>query len=1100
MNKPINLQRLIVELVAALILVQVTVMLALPMIAPGVDGVARAVLHAALLGLIAAPIMVWRIRVAQSAAVEEAMQAQSTLARSAGIASTGVLIAGLAVTLMVVSSTKAELWKEFEGRFDRRSERLVHEAQQRVNQIRYGLAGLRGAWAAAGRLDRAACERYVLARDLPKDFPGALGMGVIERVQREDLPAFIAAQRADAAPEFEVWSLAEPGSALASQPDLYVITSCFPVERNASAWGLDVGSEQHRRAAIERAIATGKPTITQAVTLVQDQGEGVGFLYYLPVYDDSLPNGTPEERFAALQGVVYAPLLMEQTLQGMVMTRDDLVEVEIYDGPSADPARLLYHYAAKQSHTDASNQAGGSAAAVLTNTSCVGVDGRTWTIVTKTTPAFEAMFNGSVLPIIGVGGCFLSMLAAWAVYAMMTVRVRAQAAADRMTEDLRLAKASADRLAEIAKRTSNAIIIADAQGRVEWVNQAFTRVSGYTLEEVRGRKPGHMLGGPRTDPIASRTLGEAQRTGSPARVEIINYAKDGREYVLDIELAPLRDEAGAITGFMAIESDITERVLAHRRILESEQRLRTIFEAEPECVKVLGLDGSLQDMNAAGLAMLECESVGQVREHGLERFVLSEHRDAFCQAFGNALGGEPATATFEIMGRKGTRRWMDTSMVPMRDAAGTLTAILAVTRDITQLRRQQEDLKAAKLAAEAASLAKSEFLANMSHEIRTPLTAILGFADVLREDGDLAAAPASRLTTIETIRTAGQHLMTVINDILDLSKIEAGRMALENIETPLVEILREVESLMLPRAQGKGITFAVRLRTPTPDRILSDPTRLRQILLNLLGNATKFTEHGAITVEVEADEQEDDPKLCIDVVDTGIGMTQEQVQRLFANFSQADTSTTRKHGGTGLGLVICRRLANLMGGDVKLLHSEPGRGSCFRLVLPLQVAPTAARVERLHGPQSPSESAATGRPVVLSGRILLAEDGPDNQRLISFHLRKAGAVVEVAEHGKVALEMIRAAAASGTPFDLLVTDMQMPEMDGYSLAATLRAEGNHMPIIALTAHAMSEDRARCLSAGCDDYASKPIDKAKLLGICAKWLANQHNSVQAKLAA
>jgi CheY-like chemotaxis protein len=229
------------------------------------------------------------------------------------------------------------------------------------------------------------------------------------------------------------------------------------------------------------------------------------------------------------------------------------------------------------------------------------------------------------------------------------------------------------------------------------------------------------------------------------------------------------------------------------------------------------------------------------------------------------------------------------------------------------------------------------------------------------------------------------------------------------------------------------------------------------------------------------------PRLVIDVEDTGIGMTREQAERLFNAFSQADETTTRKYGGTGLGLVICRRLANLMGGDVKLQRTEPGKGSCFRVVLPLEPAPGSAMVTRLDEKTAPRAAAAPQAMVTLRGRILLVEDGVDNQRLISFHLRKAGAEVAVADNGKIALDMIDRAQAEGRPFDLLLTDMQMPEIDGYTLARTLRDRGNTLPIIALTAHAMAEDRGKCLAAGCDDFASKPIDRSALLAICAAWM-------------
>jgi len=366
------------------------------------------------------------------------------------------------------------------------------------------------------------------------------------------------------------------------------------------------------------------------------------------------------------------------------------------------------------------------------------------------------------------------------------------------------------------------------------------------------------------------------------------------------------------------------------------------------------------------------------------------------------------------------------------------------------------------------------------------LTAILGFADVLREDDRNAVPPERRLATIDTICQAGSHLLTVINDILDLSKIEADMMTVEAIETPLLTVLREVEALMRPRAAGRGLVLTTTLSSPLPTRIKSDPTRLRQILMNLVGNAVKFTEAGSVSISAGAAEFDGRSRLVIDVQDTGLGMTPAQAGRAFQAFGQADETVTRKHGGSGLGLTICRRLSALMGGDVKLLSTEPGKGSRFRLVLPLEPVPGSPIASQFDGDERAPAPAVNGL-ASLNGRILLAEDGPDNQRLIALHLRKAGAIVDIADNGRIAMEKIDNAAGAGTPYDLLLTDMQMPEMDGYTLARTLRQRGSTLAIVALTAHAMAEDRDKCLSAGCDDYATKPIDKHRLRATCAAWM-------------
>ena len=393
----------------------------------------------------------------------------------------------------------------------------------------------------------------------------------------------------------------------------------------------------------------------------------------------------------------------------------------------------------------------------------------------------------------------------------------------------------------------------------------------------------------------------------------------------------------------------------------------------------------------------------------------------------------------------------------------------------------------ATLKAELANQAKSEFLANMSHEIRTPMTAILGFAELLREEDSNFSVEGSRQKAIDTIANAGSYLLAVVDDILDLSKIEAGKMEVESIDTHLIRLLNELSSLLRPRASSKGLDLEFKLLSPIPERIFSDPTRLRQILLNLIGNAIKFTELGSVTVTCFVDEHEVHKNLVIDIDDTGLGIAPEEAANLFIPFTQADSTMTRKYGGTGLGLTICRRLAELMGGKVFLLQSNPGLGTCFRLELPIHLVSGTVLVDNLNSVHLPLASDPNAAPIKLFGRILLAEDGPDNQRLISLHLRKAGATVDIAENGRVALDMLERAKAANLEYQLLLTDMQMPEMDGYTLTRTIRKTKSTLPIVALTAHAMLEDRQKCFEAGCDDYACKPIDKASLLRICQRWM-------------
>ncbi len=404
-------------------------------------------------------------------------------------------------------------------------------------------------------------------------------------------------------------------------------------------------------------------------------------------------------------------------------------------------------------------------------------------------------------------------------------------------------------------------------------------------------------------------------------------------------------------------------------------------------------------------------------------------------------------------------------------------AVRMIQRQIAAIQAGMAELALSKAEADTAVRTKSEFLANMSHEVRTPMTAILGFTDLMLDPHQSAE---DRYDCVHTIRRNGDHLLTIINDILDLSKIEAGHMTVESIECSPTQVVQDVMALMLVRASAKNIRLAQESVYPLPRTIMSDPVRLRQILVNLVGNAVKFTDEGGVRLITRLkDVETSNAKLTFEVMDTGVGMSESQIANLFQPFRQADASTTRKFGGTGLGLAICKRLAGMLDGEISV-SSQPGCGSCFILTLNLGKINAQSLIRNADAGGNAAALIAAGRheqPAVrIEGSVLLAEDGPDNQRLISFVLKKAGAEVIAVENGRAAAEAALEAARIGRPFDVVLMDMQMPELDGYSATALLRSKGYSGRIIALTAHAMAGDRERCVAAGCDDYLTKPINR------------------------
>ena len=435
------------------------------------------------------------------------------------------------------------------------------------------------------------------------------------------------------------------------------------------------------------------------------------------------------------------------------------------------------------------------------------------------------------------------------------------------------------------------------------------------------------------------------------------------------------------------------------------------------------------------------------------------------------------------------------------ELAALAAAIVEVVSDLTC---QQRRLLGAVQRAEDACRAKSEFVASVSHEIRTPMTAILGFVDLMATnidacpccpEGGNCAAREKSLEYAQTIERNGNYLLQIINDVLDLSKIEAGRCEIEWIDSSVVELLDDVQSLIEIRCQEKGLSFEVEYDNQIPETIRTDPVRLRQILINLLGNAVKFTECGTVRLAVRYPAHADgDPTqpardlIEFDVIDTGIGITPEQMARLFQPFGQADRTTTRKFGGTGLGLTISRRLAAMLGGDITVA-STPGQGSSFRVTV------ATGSLEGVKLTRQPEKPLALKVPVAapsvallsLAGcKVLLAEDGPDNRRLIACLLTRAGAELTMVEDGGQAVEAALQAEQQGMPFDVILMDMQMPVVSGYEAVRRLRLQGYTRPIIALTAHAMAGDRHKCLTAGCNEYVAKPIDKTRLIRTIAQW--------------
>jgi len=752
------------------------------------------------------------------------------------------------------------------------------------------------------------------------------------------------------------------------------------------------------------------------------------------------------------------------------------------------------------------------------------------------------------------------------------------------------------RLSLVASKTTTGVIITDAEGRFSWVNKAFERLSGYTLDEVIGRTPGELLQGPATDPATRDLMHERVARGQGFNVEVLNYRKSGIPYWVEVEATPVHNEEGQLESFIAIETDITNRRLDRERIEESERRFRDISNAAGEYIWETDVDGCFTYVTERVQDVMGYPPGEFIGMHNVD-LAAPEDREALARRIDEVVSRREAFSNFEVklLHRDGREMWQSINGVPKFDRQGAWVGYRGAALDITRRKQVEEELSGVnqrfKLAtnsarigiweydpvndrlewdaimhqilrlppekfrpdrdawaqviapedlpefnrtldtalqfggnyqlnfrssrpredtryitgnvlvvmdergqplrmigsnwdvteqksaeakalqardeAEAANRAKGAFLAMMSHEIRTPMNGVIGMIDVIAD----TPLDQQQREYLDTIRSSSESLMTIINDILDYSKVDAGHMQLDKQPMRIEPLVSGALSLFATHAREKKLELVQRIDKTTPEAIIGDETRIRQILVNLISNAVKFTDRGRVTVKVSGHLLTDNRyEVHFSVTDTGQGLDEQQQSLLFQPFTQADASTTRKHGGTGLGLAISKSLVELMNGQI-WFESSRLLGTIFHFTIEAEktVPPS----------QPPKPSTITSPPGVkiYAGRILLAEDNPVNAKVARFVLNRFGCVSDLAENGEQVLAMHRA-----NPYDLILMDVQMPEMDGIEATRIIREEAEcaDFPwIVGLSAAAMPEDQATAREAGMNDFVTKPLRPADL---------------------
>ncbi|PQO28884.1 CHASE domain-containing protein [Blastopirellula marina] len=764
---------------------------------------------AALLTLVSAGyFLVWRgTRFVRSADDRRIVLAELYRARAISGVVVGILIIALLVTGSLVLDAQRTIREANQARFAYFTNLAVEEIERSINRVVYGLRGIRGLYFGSEHVSRNEFAQFVLSRDLPEEFPGAIGLGLIERVERENLSDFIEETRQDGAPDFQVIT---KGNA----PDLYVIKYIFPVEANRSAWGYDIGSETTRRNAAERAARTGQPTITGRIELRQDKEKTSGFLYFLPIYQSTKIPQTPEERVQQLRGLIYAPIILEQTLTGIDSRTQGNVEIVIHDVEDNAAEMLLF---GKQTMAELAQEFRGRGRHRFALNKEIIAGGRKWQISVLSTPGFENRIDRVTPAMVGIGGITLSLLLMGVIWLM------------------------------------------------------------------------------------------------------------GRNMALGYNLA-------------------------------------------------------------------------------------------------------------------------------------------------VELQASEEAAKEARLTAEKANLAKSEFLANMSHEIRTPMNAIIGLTDsVLRTE-----LTTDQRDYLRTVSESSNTLLQIINDILDFSKIEAGKLELDEDEFQPRDLIAKLLKSLSPRVHDHDIEIVYHVDRHVPNVLKGDSRRLGQILLNLVGNAIKFTQKGMIEVKVATspttENRTDEIQLKFSVHDTGIGIPDNKLKSIFNVFEQADTSVTRRYGGTGLGLTISSLLVRKLGGEI-WVESEEGHGSTFYFTVKLRVAD--------YQTPHPWRDVAQG---LVGKRALVVDDNEIDQLMLREVAESYNIQAQVAGSGAAALERLKSAVQDDHPFDIVIADVKMPEMDGYEMIQTLQANpeiyGQPVVILVSSGGIGSHDRDATLHIA--SRIRKPIKPSELL--------------------
>jgi PAS domain S-box-containing protein len=1037
-----------------------------------------------------------------------------------------VLTAALLFTFIVSYRLEKVGEAEDRARFQVLVQNVHASIESRLESYTAVLRAGSGLFSAHDSVKESEFSSFVKMLGLSEHYPGVQGMGFSLRLKPGDRAALIAARKRDGINSFRLWPESE-------RDEYHAVIYLEPQEpRNRAGLGFDMFTEPTRRAPMERARDSGLPAATGRVTLFQrvdPQAQQPGFVMYVPVYREDQPPASETERRVGLLGFVFSAFRAADFFHGIISGASlERVEFEIYDGPELTPENLLYRSSGTGRSTPPDFQPRFSSSTNL------NVGGRNWTINYVSQPAFDAALSRGWATYTLAAGILVSFL----FFALTRSQTRALSKAERSEADVRKSEAavkeSEERYRELVENANDIVFSLDLAGNVTSMNRAVESITGYTQTELIGMNMADFLT-PASDEAArlmtNRKLAGEERTNYEVDVE----AKDGRTFTLEIS-SRLTMHHGKPVGVQGVARDITARREAEEALRQADQRalseyerlleriaglsqtlgtardLRIIFSGLKEFALLsvpcnglfISLYDPLRDVRTAcygwadgdELVIVDLPPI-RVTSTGPNSRAIRTNQVIITDDYMNATVGHPAllvgpdngfrpqsslSAPMSVMGRIiGTIEvqsyerdaYHDEHITAMRMAAN-LTAV--AIENVALLERESS----ARATAEESNRLKDEFLATVSHELRTPLTAILGWSRML-EGGALGSDMAAR--AIETIRRNAKAQAQIIDDILDVSRIITGNLYLELNPIDLESVLDAAVNVVRPTAEAKNIRIDLNCERE-PVTVSGDTNRLQQVFWNLLSNAVKFTPAGGqITVQLRQVESQ----VEIVVADTGQGIRPEFLPFVFDRFRQADSTSTRQHGGLGLGLAIARHLIEIHGGSIKGESEGEGKGAIFTVKLPAAGSivesslPTASNVETPDSPVSLTSSE------VLSGlHVLVVDDDVDTLELLSAALRSRSAQVTGVSSAAQAIDAIR----NSRP-DVLVSDIAMPGEDGYQLIRAVIALGLVPPIpaIAITAYAKEEDKERALSAGYQRYLTKPVELGEFISAVAEAARN-----------